>query len=374
MKDKIDFLSEYNMINETCLKNTPLYSRHIGLGAKIVPFSGWNMPLQYSGIIEEHLQTRDQAGLFDICHMGEFILKGSQAGEDLEKLLTCRIDNLQKERCRYGFLLNGSGGIIDDLIVFKVSEEEFMLVVNAGTTEKDKKWIQQNISEDTVFNDISDRTAKLDIQGPLAEQIISKVTKCETVKQLKRFSFNYVEWNNIKILVSRTGYTGENGYELFCSAADAPLLWDAILKEDGVKPAGLGARDTLRMEMGYSLYGNDIDDDHTPYEANLMRFVYEAKNFTGKQAVIDQSDKGSTDLLAGFICEGRRSARKGFSVIRGDDVLGVVTSGAFSPCLKKGIGLCYINKNFSAENTDITLTDGKVEINAKIKYPPMFEK
>lgn len=360
--------------DESSLKNTPLHAKHIDLGARMVPFSGWNMPVQYTGIIEEHMHTREKAGLFDICHMGEFFLKGDTAAIDVERLFTRKVDDMDPGRCRYGFLLNDSGGVIDDIIVYKISEDNFMFVVNAGTIEKDKAWITGQISPDTEFIDKSDDTAKLDLQGPESAEVLKKLVDPSELEEIKRFSFKEVEIEGSKVLLSRTGYTGELGYELFFAQAAAGKIWDALMACDGVKPVGLGARDTLRMEMGYPLYGNDIDEDRTPVEAGLSKFVAEDKDFIGKDVLMDEKESGPGSVLTGFVCEGRRSARGHFKVQSEGETVGEVTSGSFSPCLKKGIGLCYISKGFSAEGTEIVLTDGKVEIKAVIKKPPLLSR
>ncbi|MFH1395223.1 MAG: glycine cleavage system aminomethyltransferase GcvT [Candidatus Omnitrophota bacterium] len=356
------------------LKNTPLYHKHIELGAKMVPFSGWNMPVQYTSIIDEHIHTRTKAGLFDIFHMGEFFLKGPAAAEELEKLVTCRIDNMPIGKCRYGFMLNEKGGIIDDLIVFKISSEEFKLVVNAGTIDKDKEWIKSRISSEDLFADESEKIAKLDIQGPLSAVIVDNLFKNSVTQGLKRYWFKYADFLGMKVLLSRTGYTGELGYELFFPVSFAETIWDMILGFDEIKPIGLGARDTLRMEMGYSLYGNDIDENHSPFEANLGKFVFMEKDFIGKDALLKQKEQGFSRILKGFVCEGRRSARSHFKVVSDETVVGEVTSGSFSPCLKKGIGLCYIEKAFADEGTPVILTDGKIAINTEIKDIPVFKK
>lgn len=356
------------------LKNTPLYGKHLEAGAKMVPFAGWNMPVQYTGIIEEHLHTRTKAGLFDICHMGEFILKGPAAGKDLDRLITCRMDDMPAGRCRYGFLLNENGGIIDDLIVFKVAPDEFMLVVNSGTIEKDKEWVAGRISGGTVFSDETAATAKLDIQGPMAGEVMVPVVGEKVVEDLKRYFFTNVEIDGVKVLFSRTGYTGELGYELFFPAAAAAKFWDMLVGFEDVKPVGLGARDILRMEMGYALYGNDIDEEHTPIEAGLAKFVHMEKDFIGRKALIRQSAERPRRALIGFICEGRRSARSHFSVMIGGEKAGEVTSGAFSPCLKKGIGLCYIKREFASGGQEVVLSDGKAEIKAVLKKIPVYER
>ena len=356
------------------LKRTPLYAKHLEAGARMVPFSGWEMPVQYTGIIDEHLHTRGKAGLFDICHMGELFIKGEAAAREVDRLVTCKTSDMPEGRCRYGFLLNENGGIIDDLIVFKISQAEFMLVVNAGTIDKDREWIEKNISKDVSFFDDSDNVAKLDIQGPLSGKIMSKLVGKDVIDNLKRYWFTKIEIDGINVLLSRTGYTGELGYELFFPAEGAERLWARLLEFQEVKPVGLGARDTLRMEMGYSLYGHEINDTKTPLEAGLSRFIHMDKDFIGKKALLDQSGAGTDSILTGFICEGRRSAREHFSVKIGDKTVGEVTSGSFSPCLKKGIGLCYIKKDFSSEGTSIVLSDGKVDIKAEVKKVPLYEK
>jgi len=360
--------------NDSCLKKTPLYDRHLAAGARIVPFAGWSMPLQYTGIIAEHLHARTKAGLFDICHMGEIFLRGPGAAEEINSLITCRVDDMPSGRCRYGFLLNETGGIIDDLIVFRISPEEFMLVVNGACREKDLAWIEAHVSGRVTVADESDKTAKLDIQGPSSGAVLATLLPHETLEDIKRYRFINTQIDGIRVLLSRTGYTGELGYELFFPAEDAIQLWDALIKIDGVKPIGLGARDTLRLEMGYSLYGNDIDEKHTPPEANLAKFVFMEKDFIGKEAILKQSREGTPRVLTAFVCEARRSARRHFAVLAKGKTVGEVTSGAFSPCLEKGIGLCYIDKDLSGEGTAVTLTDGKTEIEAVIHGIPVYRR
>lgn len=355
------------------LKNTPLYYKHLEAGAKMVSFSGWSMPLRYTGILDEHMHTRTRAGIFDICHMGEFFLRGPSVAEDLDRLVTCRIDDMSAGRCRYGFLLDENGGIMDDLIVFKISPEEFMLVVNAGTIAKDSFWIGEHISQGTVFTDETDNIAKLDVQGPLSGEIMASLAGGDVVKGLKRYHFTHVDIGGARILLSRTGYTGELGYELFLSAVDASGVWGMLMEFDEVKPVGLGARDTLRMEMGYSLYGKDIDEGRTPLEANLRKFVFMEKDFIGREALLKQETEGVKRVLTGFICEGRRSARSHFKVLSGDRDAGEVTSGAFSPCLKKGMGLCYIDSEFAVAGQEIVLSDGRSEVKAVVKEIPLYE-
>lgn len=356
------------------LKHTPFYNKHLALGAKMVSFSGWEMPLQYIGIIDEHIHTRTKAGLFDVCHMGEFFLSGLAASCELDKLVTCRVDDMLEGKCRYGFLLNENGGIIDDLIVFKISQEEFKLVVNAGTLEKAKEWIMDRVSSKDMFRDESESIAKLDLQGPLSGKVINGLVGKDVACDLKRYWFKYIDLAGERVLFSRTGYTGELGYELFFPANAAEKVWDILLSVEEVKPIGLAARDTLRLEMGYSLYGNDINENHTPLESNLDKFVFMEKDFIGKPALLRQKENGFKRILKGFITDGRRSARSGFKVFSSEGAeIGEVTSGAFSPCLKKGIGLCYIDKEFIATGSKIILTDGKTEIKATVENTPFYK-
>ncbi|MGB2600720.1 MAG: glycine cleavage system aminomethyltransferase GcvT [Candidatus Omnitrophota bacterium] len=358
--------------NKSDLKRTPLYYKHVEEGARMVPFSGWEMPVQYAGIIEEHMHTRSRAGLFDICHMGEFFLKGPSSAKDLNRLVTCHVDDMPEGKCHYGFMLNENGGIIDDLIVYKISQEEFMLVVNAGTVDKDRAWIEANISSDTFFIDDSSNIAKVDIQGPITGKIMASLCGDDVIESLKRFWFKKVEVNGARILLSRTGYTGELGYELFFPVSSAERIWDTLLACEGVKPAGLGARDTLRLEMGYSLYGSDIDEEHTPLEADHAKFVCMEKDFIGKEALVRQEKEGVSRILTGFICEGRRSARGHFGVFADGKEVGEVTSGAFSPSLKQAIGMCYMEKGSVADDKEIVLSDGKIEIGGRVKSVPFI--
>ncbi|MFH1878315.1 MAG: glycine cleavage system aminomethyltransferase GcvT [Candidatus Omnitrophota bacterium] len=359
---------------EQTLRKTFLYEKHLEAGARMVPFAGWDMPVQYTGIIEEHIHTREKAGLFDICHMGEFILSGDSAAEDVDRIVTCRVDDMPEGKCRYGFLLNEEGGIIDDLIVFRLSLSEFMLVVNSGTTEKDSLWIQRNISRNTGFTDISDKTAKLDLQGPLSGLILGELTGKDVLKGLGRFCFTRAEISGVEILLSRTGYTGETGYELFFSPEHSFRMWETLLESGGVKPVGLGARDTLRLEMGYSLYGNDIDESHTPVEADLMRFVFMDKDFIGRDKLAGAKKQGTKRVLTGFVCEGRKSARSHYKIMSGTYEKGEVTSGAFSPCLKKGIGLCYLDRDRASAGGEIYIDDGRSGIKAEVAAPPFYKR
>lgn len=355
------------------LKETCLAERHRALGARMVPFAGWRMPVQYRGIIEEHQHTRAQAGLFDICHMGEFFLRGEGAAAALERLVTCRIATLEDGQARYGLMLNERGGALDDLIMFRFDRDRFMVVVNAATRDKDRAWIEGHLPPSgVVFKDESDRTAKLDLQGPLSREVMLELAGEEAVAGLRRFHLRTIRLGGIEAVISQTGYTGELGYEIFCDIAQGPELWDALLKFPQVWPIGLGARDTLRLEKGLPLYGHELDEEHTPLEAGLERFVSFEKEFIGREALLAQRGEGVKRVLTGFICEGRRAAREGFEIRADGRPVGRVTSGTFSPGLTRGIGMGYVEHAAAAEGRAITLTDGRTEIQGTIRRPPFL--
>lgn len=359
------------------LLSLPLEHRHIEAGARMVGFAGWNMPVQYTGIIQEHNHTRTKAALFDTSHMGELFLRGTRAPADLDRLVTCKLDDLAVGRARYGFMLTERGGILDDLIVYRTGAHEFFLVVNASNTSGDLEHIAKHISNDSELADVSAPTAMLSLQGPLSTAILAELLSgyAGELTSLPRFAFINAGIVGTKVMISRTGYTGERGYELFVGTADAEKLWDLLISHPDVLPAGLGARDTLRLEMGYPLHGNDIDVNHTPIEANLERFVDRSKQFIGKRGLLARSEPGR--LLTGFVCDGRRSARPGYDVFvddEGSDSVGNVTSGGFSPSLKKGIGLCYIERSLAGDGRKIILKQGAAAITANIKTPPVIER
>lgn len=336
----------------------------------MVEFAGWLMPVQYAGIIEEHLHTRSKAGLFDTCHMGEFYVRGPHAAKAVDRLVTCRLDNLHNGQARYGFFLNEKGGVVDDLIVFRLAVEEYLLVVNAGTLDKDRAWVEAHLEGDVDFSDESYCTAKLDLQGPASSGVMAAVIGSGSLAMIERFRFRHVLIDGIEVLVSRTGYTGEAGFELFFEAGAAGRIWDRLIDFESVRPVGLGARDTLRLEKGLSLYGHEIDEEHTPLEAGLKRFVHFEKDFIGRDALMKQEREGVARSLKGFVCEGRRSPRHGFEIRRDGEVVGSVTSGVFSPCLKCGIAMGYVNLEGTADGGAMVLTDGKAEIRATIQAPP----
>jgi len=286
------------MIDHAKILETPLTEEHKTLGARMAPFGGWMMPIQYTGIIEEHFWTRKQAGLFDICHMGEFIIEGKAASQDLEKILTANISTLNTNQCRYSFMLNENGGIIDDLIVYKLSDEKFMLVVNSATADGEADWLKNNLSAETDFEIISDVTSKIDLQGPLSREVLQNLTPADLSK-LKYFRFIETTIDDVNAIISRTGYTGELGYEIYIPVQSSEQIWDKLLENKSVKPAGLGARDTLRLEAGLPLYGHELSLEFNPANTCFMFAVNLDKDFIGKDTVLKTKESCTKKKLAG---------------------------------------------------------------------------
>jgi aminomethyltransferase len=353
------------------LKLTPLFEEHQKLGAQMAPFGGWLMPIQYSGILNEHLWTRNRASVFDICHMGEFFLKADSVKSGLDRILTVNLKDMPCGKCRYTSMLNEKGGIIDDLIVYRIKPDEWMLVVNAATTDGDEANLRKYLSKDAGLKNISSNIGKLDLQGPLSREVLSNIIG-SGINKLKYYTFDYFDILGERNIVSRTGYTGELGYEIYLSNAKIKELWELLLKNKSVKPAGLGARDTLRLEMGYSLYGQDIDQDITPLEAGMERYLDFDKDFIGKDVLLEQRKKGLTRSLVSFVTASRRSARHNYKIWAKAKELGFVTSGSFAPSLGVSIGMGYV-KNSVKIGDKIILKDNNVEIEATITDKPFYK-
>jgi aminomethyltransferase len=353
------------------LQQTPLCSRHRDLKALMAPFGGWDMPIQYEGIIAEHAWCRGKAALFDICHMGEFIFQGDFEADGLEDVFTFSIKTIPLGRSRYGFLLNEQGGIIDDLIVFRLAEDKVMIVVNAATADNDFAVIDSRLRGGS-FSNITAATGKLDIQGPLAREVL--VAACgEQVANIPYFKFITMDIMGIEAIVSRTGYTGELGYEIFLPAGKTAELWDLLLGDPRVKPAGLGARDVLRLEVGYSLYGSDIDEATTPLEAGLEGFVNFDKQFVGRDALLKQKAGGVSRQKVAFQVSGRRSPRHHYEIVSGHQQVGSVTSGVFSPMLACGIGIGFVSTGAYPNETPLTISHERVSMEATVCELPFFK-
>lgn len=353
------------------LAETPLVNKHKELSAKLAPFGGWLMPIQYSGIIEEHNWVRQNAGLFDICHMGEFMIQADLAKSNLGNLVTIDLDGMPLGACRYGFMLNEQAGIIDDLLVYRIATAEWMVVVNAATTDGDFAHLKKHLTGATTFKNVSQSLGKLDLQGPLSADVLEGLAG-PGIRQLRYYTFGYFELLGEKIIISRTGYTGELGYELYMPNNKITQLWDKLLGDKRVRPIGLGARDTLRLEMGYSLYGQDIDKNITPLEAGVGHFIDLNKEFTGKVSLLKQKQNGVSRRMIYFTADSRRSPRHNYRIIHKGQDVGAVTSGSFSPSLGAGIGMGYAGSEI-AIGEQIVLSEGAISINAKVTNKPFYK-
>ncbi len=352
------------------LNLTQLNAEHRQLGALMAPFGGWDMPIQYEGIIAEHRWCREKAALFDICHMGEFLFKGDFAEAGLEDMFTFSVKAIPVGRSKYGFLLNEKGGVIDDLIVFRISDNEVMIVVNAATAPNDFRVIASRLTGGE-FTDITGSTAKLDLQGPLSRDVMVELFG-KAVAQIPYFRFISMKILGVDAIVSRTGYTGELGYEIFLPASKVVELWEKLLADGRVKPAGLGARDVLRLEVGYSLYGSDIDELTTPLEAGLDAFVNMDKNFVGRDALIEQQEKGLSRMKVAFRVGSRRTPRHGFSICAKERKIGEVTSGVFSPMLGCGIGIGFVEPGYEKNGTVLTVSQDRAVMDAEVCALPFY--
>lgn len=359
------------------MKNTPFTQKHIALGAKMAEFAGYNMPISYSGINDEHITVRKNAGVFDVSHMGEFILKGANALDLIQRVTTNDASKLNAGKAQYSCLTNETGGIVDDLIVYCIEENNvYMLVVNASNIEKDWKWISNFNDRNVEMHNISDKTCLLAIQGPNATKILQPLTEMD-ILNLKYYTFVKGMFAGVdNVLVSATGYTGSGGVEIYFEDKDgsADIIWDKIFEvgnPQGLKPIGLGARDTLRMEMGYCLYGNDIDDTTSPLEAGLGWITKFSKDFTAKAILEDQKTQGVQRKLVGFEMVEKGIPRHGYEIrdFSGENI-GHVTSGTQSPSLGKAIGMGYVRTPYAPIDNNIYIKIRDKLIQARVvKFP-----
>ncbi len=362
----------------TSLKKTALYNKHIQLGAKMVPFAGFEMPVSYSGVNDEHLTVRNAVGIFDVSHMGEFVIRGKQALDLIQLVTTNDASKLTNKKVQYSCITNDKGGIVDDLLVYRWSETEYYLVVNASNIEKDWNWIQQHNTFDAEMQNISDDLSLLAVQGPKAVQTLQKLTTIELSK-IPYYCFEAGEMAGIKdVIISNTGYTGAGGFEIYVWNKDAAYMWDAILeagKEFGINPCGLGARDTLRLEMGFCLYGNDINDSTTPIEAGLGWITKFSKNFIAKDILLQQKEKGVQKKLVGFEMMERGIPRQHYVIQDANgQIIGEVTSGTQSPLLNKAIGMGYVKTEFAQPDTELFILIREKQVKAKVTTLPFLKK
>lgn len=366
------------------MKNTPFTEIHKKLGARMVPFAGYLMPVEYSGINDEHINVRQNIGVFDVSHMGEVWVKGPDAVKFLQKITSNDVEALYDGKVQYSCLPNGEGGIVDDLLVYRMSEEKYLLVINAANIEKDWTWILKQGEKEGLYNgkelfNVSDEMCQLAIQGPKALEVMQKLIS-ENVTGMEFYTFKYISLAGIEgVLFSTTGYTGAGGCEIYAKNQDAVKLWDAIFEAGasyGIKPAGLGARDTLRLEMGYCLYGNDINDETSPIEAGLgwITKFRDGKEFIDKEYLLKQKEEGVSIRLKGFEMLERGIPRQHYQVVDNQgNPIGEVTSGTMSPMMKKGIGMAYLNKGYWKEGTEIFIQIRNKSLKAKVVKLPIYK-
>jgi len=359
------------------MKNTALTHKHIALGAKMVPFAGYNMPVQYAGINAEHETVRKGVGVFDVSHMGEFILKGENALDLIQRVSSNDASKLYDGKVQYSCLSNEHGGIVDDLLVYRIDEKTYMLVVNASNIDKDWSWISRFNTEQVDMKNISDRTSLLAVQGPRAADALQSLTDID-LGTMEYYTFkkgNFAGAENV--LVSATGYTGAGGFEIYVDNKDAEHVWDAVFAAGepyGIKPIGLGARDTLRLEMGFCLYGNDIDDTTSPLEAGLGWVTKFNKDFTNSSALLQQKQDGLKQRLVGFEMIERGIPRHDYQIVDADgNIIGKVTSGTQSPSLQKAIGMGYVKAEFAKEGSEIYILIRDNKVKAQIVKPPFYK-
>lgn len=360
------------------MKTTALTPKHIALGAKMVEFAGYNMPVSYTGLNDEHITVRTKAGMFDVSHMGEFILKGPKALDLIQKVTSNDASVLSPGRVQYSCLPNDKGGIVDDLLVYCMDHETYMLVVNASNVEKDWKWIKSHNDLGVEMINESDAYSLMAVQGPKATAILNTLTNID-LNKIPYYNFTIGQFCGINgIILSNTGYTGAGGFEIYCKNEDAGKIWDAIMeagKSEGLKPIGLGARDTLRLEMAFNLYGNDIDDTTSPIEANLGWVTKFTKEFTNSKALLEQKNKGVQRKLVGFTMIDKGIPRHGYEITDAQgNLIGVVTSGTQSPSLQKAIGMGYVKTELSSVNSEIYIKIRDKLLKAIVVKTPFYNK
>jgi aminomethyltransferase len=359
------------------MKRTPLYGAHRRAGAKMVEFAGWEMPVQYQGVIQEHLAVRNGAGLFDVSHMGEIEIRGERALALCQRLGANDVARMKDFQAQYNLLLNERGGVIDDVIVYRLQSDVFFVCVNAANSDKDFSWIYEQAAGDAEVENVSTKYAQLALQGPRAEKILAPLTALD-LGGLKAFHFAFADVASVRCLVARTGYTGEDGFELYCDVDAASRLWDALLDAgagDGLVPAGLGARDTLRLEKAYPLYGHELDDTTTPLEAGLDWVVKFSKpDFIGRDILVQQKERGLKRKLVGLEVIEPGIARGGYGLFKQGTPIGRITSGTKSPSLGKSIALGYASIAESEIGNVVEVEIRSRRVPAKVVAMPFYRR
>lgn len=356
------------------IKKTPFYDKHVAAGAKMAEFAGYYMPIRYDGDIVEHQRVRTNVGVFDVTHMGEFYVSGGGAMEFLQKMTVNDVSKLALHQAQYSAMCKPDGGIVDDLIVYRFADK-FMLVVNAANLEKDFNWLKSHCPANVKLENVSDTIALLAIQGPNAQNVLQQLTSVN-LSNIKFYWFDEGEVDGVPMTISRTGYTGEIGYELYFDEKYGDKIWNAVMKAGekyNIGLAGLGARDTLRLEMKYCLYGNDIDETTHPLEAGLGWITKLKKgDFNGRDVMLKAKEKGLTRLLIGLEVDGKIPARHGYEVMKDGEKVGIITSGTFSPTLQKAIAMAYVDTRFSEIGTTLTVNARGRSLTAKVIPTPFY--
>ncbi len=362
------------------MKNTALTDKHIALGAKIVPFAGYNMPVQYEGVTVEHQTVRDGVGVFDVSHMGEFLISGENALDLIQKISSNDPSTLTIGRAQYSCMPNGKGGIVDDLIIYKIKEQEYLLVVNASNIEKDWNWISSHNSFGATMRNLSDDYSLLAIQGPKAIEAMQALTSVD-LSAITYYHFEVGDFAGIEhVIISATGYTGSGGFEIYCKNNEVEQVWDKVFEAGakfGIKPIGLAARDTLRLEMGFCLYGNDIDDTTSPLEAGLgwITKLGKESDFIDKDFLTKQKEAGVSKKLVAFELIDRGIPRHDYPIVDANgNTIGKVTSGTMGPTVQKAIGLGYVNIEHSALDSEIFIEIRDKGVKAKVVKLPFYKK
>jgi len=355
------------------MKDTALSATHKALGAKMVPFAGYFMPVQYDGVNVEHESVRNDVGVFDVSHMGEFLIEGPNALDLIQKVSSNDASKLTIAKAQYSCLPNNDGGIVDDLIIYKLKDEQYLLVVNASNIEKDWNWIQSKNDVGAEMRDLSEGYSLLAIQGPNAVEKMQGLSSHD-LSSIKFYNFVVSDFAGIEhVIISATGYTGSGGFEIYCKNSEVKKIWDKVT-EAGAKPIGLASRDTLRLEMGYCLYGNDIDDTTSPIEAGLGWITKFTKEFTNSEALEDQKRRGTERKLVAFELDDRGIPRQGYDIVDNSGrKIGEVTSGTMSPSLGKGIGLGYVPTIFADINSKINIQIRKKAVTATVVKLPFYK-
>lgn len=360
------------------MKQVPLNDVHVALGAKMVPFAGFNMPVQYEGVNIEHETVRNNVGVFDVSHMGLFKISGDKALDLVQRVTSNDASVLVPGKAQYSYLPNDKGGIVDDIITYKVSDSEYLMVVNASNIDKDFEWISSNNSMNAAFENLSDQYSLLAIQGPKANEAMQSLTNVD-LANLKFYTFEVGTFaGKDNVIVSATGYTGSGGIEIYAKNEDVVHIWNEVLKageQFGIKPIGLAARDTLRLEMGYCLYGNEINDTTSPIAAGLGWVTKFTKDFVNSENIKADKENGVATKLIGFEMIDRGIPRHDYEIVDAEgNVIGHVTSGTQSPSLNKGVGMGYVNKEFAKEGSEIFIRIRKNDIKAQVVKTPFYKK